>query len=126
MAKPRSFRCRALFTLDLAPKCGMEKGRALLGAREAGFGAAWAVLFRAGEIWPARCSGRYLRAGEFQVPGWNPHFRIWGRATEDGKLLFWAGREGRRGVFRRFSFRSRKEPPVAPAGTPAACSHLER
>lgn len=38
MARPLSFRCRALFTLDLAPKCephgmGRERGRrALLGA----------------------------------------------------------------------------------------------
>lgn len=48
MAKPRSFRCRALFSLALAPKCerhgmGKAEGARCWGPLEAGFGAAWAV-----------------------------------------------------------------------------------
>lgn len=71
------------------------EGRALLGAREPGFGAA---SVRSG-LRGAEAGTCAPRVAAVRVPGRNPHFRIWGRATEDGKPRSWAGGVGRRGVF---------------------------
>lgn len=83
MAKPLSFRCEALFTLDLfkglAQGVGRgRKGRALLGAP----GWIWearAVLLGRGQTWPAGCTGRDRLPGvgiDVQVRGLEPTFRI--------------------------------------------------
>lgn len=91
MAKPRSFRCRALFSLALAPKCerhGMGRGEedALLGAREAGFGAAWAVLHG----W-----GQDLACGvcrQVPAPMIRTDVQVW-----VGTHIFWDSGKGHRG-----------------------------
>lgn len=78
MAKPRSFRCRALFTFDLPQNAGGTGwgGEGAAGAREAGFGAAWAVLLRGGRpgLWGARPVPAPWGSGQAFRPGLEPTF----------------------------------------------------
>lgn len=78
MAKPLSFRCRALFALDLAPKGEPQgvgrgrEGRALLGSLGGWIWGGPGGLARRGQTWPAGCTGRDRRPGvgiDVQVRG---------------------------------------------------------
>lgn len=98
MAKPLSFRCRALFTLDLASKCEPHRMGGGVGATGGS---------RRLDLWrPGRSCPEGVRPGlrgalavtcvqgvgtDVQVPSGNLYFRIRGRATEDGKPYSWAG-----------------------------------
>lgn len=122
MAKPRSFRCRAFFPLDLAPKCkrhGMGRGGRCWGPGRW----LWGGLVGPAPAWRARGGLRCAQAGTcapgltaVQVPG-GPHILGFGVGPpRTGSSIL--GRAGR--------FSVRKEPPVATSGTPVACSHWEQ
>lgn len=135
MAKPRSFRCRALSTFDSAPQMrGTRDGEGSGGESAAGGPGDWIWGVLGG---PAQ-SGRDpacevlgpvpARRGS-QRFGSRPGTHILGFGVGPPRTgsrslgrVGWAG-----GAFSsRFSSRSSKEPLMATSGSPVVCSHLEQ
>lgn len=135
MAKPRSFRCRALFTFDLPQNAG-GTGWGGEGAAGGPGGRIWGGLGGAaprGQTWPVGCAAGTCALGiGTGVPSRiGTHilgFRVGPPRTESrilGRVGWgWGGQAGNFPT--RFSSRSRKEPPVATSGTPLASSNSEQ
>lgn len=102
MAKPRSFRCRALFSLALAPKCerhGMGRGEegAAGGPWRPDLGRPGRSCSGGGKTWPVgvRRPVPAPRIGtDVKVLGWNPHFLGLGKGHRGREAAFLGGWDG--------------------------------